>query len=48
MRIGTGIGTVLSGGVHALTHQDDFDWGDFAAATRPAGRARPGRGRQPQ
>ncbi|MGW3412926.1 hypothetical protein [Streptomyces sp. NPDC000888] len=47
MCIGAGIGAVLSGGVYALTHQDDFDWGVFAAATRP-GRARPGRGRQPQ
>ncbi|MGW7406834.1 DUF6531 domain-containing protein [Streptomyces sp. NPDC054833] len=33
MCIGAGIGAVVSGGVYALTHQDDFDWGDFAAAT---------------
>ncbi|MFJ2240986.1 DUF6531 domain-containing protein [Streptomyces sp. NPDC087859] len=33
MCIGAGIGAVLSGGVYAFTHQDDFDWGDFAAAT---------------
>lgn len=31
--IGAGIGAVVSGGVYAFTHQDDFDWGDFAAAT---------------
>ncbi|MFG3165088.1 RHS repeat-associated core domain-containing protein [Streptomyces sp. NPDC048232] len=33
MCIGAGIGAVLSGSVYALTHRDDFDWGDFAAAT---------------
>lgn len=33
MCFGAAIGGVLSGGVYALTHQDDFDWGDFAAAT---------------
>ncbi|WP_437073864.1 DUF6531 domain-containing protein [Streptomyces sp. enrichment culture] len=33
MCIGAGIGAFLSGGVYALTHRDDFDWGDFAAAT---------------
>ncbi|MET9081131.1 RHS repeat-associated core domain-containing protein [Streptomyces sp. NPDC004237] len=33
MCIGAAIGAVVSGGVYALTHQDDFDWGDFAAAT---------------
>ncbi|MFD9192349.1 DUF6531 domain-containing protein [Streptomyces phaeochromogenes] len=33
MCIGAGIGAVIGGGVYALTHQDDFDWGDFAVAT---------------
>jgi RHS repeat-associated protein len=33
MCIGAAIGAVVSGGVYALSHQDDFDWGDFAAAT---------------
>ncbi|RZD71845.1 hypothetical protein C0Q57_05980 [Streptomyces albidoflavus] len=33
MCIGAGIGAVLSGSVYALTHRDDFDWGDFASAT---------------
>ncbi|MFJ9901905.1 DUF6531 domain-containing protein [Streptomyces sp. NPDC101152] len=33
MCIGAAIGAVVSGGVYAFTHQDDFDWGDFAAAT---------------
>ncbi|MFF3849663.1 RHS repeat-associated core domain-containing protein [Streptomyces sp. NPDC002328] len=33
MCIGAGLGAIVSGGVYALTHQDDFDWGDFAAAT---------------
>ncbi|MFF3987954.1 DUF6531 domain-containing protein [Streptomyces sp. NPDC001797] len=33
MCIGAAIGAVVSGGVYALTHQGDFDWGDFAAAT---------------
>lgn len=31
--IGGAIGGVIGGGVYALTHQDDFDWGDFAGAT---------------
>ncbi|WP_158708944.1 putative adhesin [Streptomyces sp. NRRL S-920] len=31
--IGAGIGGVIGGGVYALTHRDDFDWGDFAGAT---------------
>ncbi|GAA3112832.1 RHS repeat-associated core domain-containing protein [Streptomyces rectiviolaceus] len=33
MCIGAGIGGVLGGGIYALTHRDDFDWGDFAGAT---------------
>ncbi|WP_406168701.1 DUF6531 domain-containing protein [Streptomyces sp. NBC_00996] len=33
MCIGAVIGGVVSGGVYAFTHHDDFDWGDFAAAT---------------
>ncbi|MEV8564534.1 hypothetical protein AB0436_02895 [Streptomyces sp. NPDC051322] len=33
MCIGAAIGGVLGGGIYALTHQDDFDWGDFAVAT---------------
>ncbi|MGY5054066.1 DUF6531 domain-containing protein [Streptomyces sp. 900105755] len=33
MCIGAAIGAVVSGGVYAFTHQGDFDWGDFAAAT---------------
>ncbi|MFD5311275.1 DUF6531 domain-containing protein [Streptomyces ardesiacus] len=33
MCIGAIIGSVVSGSVYAFTHQDDFDWGDFAAAT---------------
>ncbi|MFD5454691.1 DUF6531 domain-containing protein [Streptomyces olivaceus] len=33
MCIGAGIGAVLSGSVYALTHRDDFNWGDFAATT---------------
>ncbi|MFC7891716.1 DUF6531 domain-containing protein [Streptomyces sp. NPDC057381] len=33
MCIGAGIGSVLSGTVYAFTHRDNFDWGDFAAAT---------------
>ncbi|MGW2874733.1 DUF6531 domain-containing protein [Streptomyces sp. NPDC001233] len=33
MCIGAAIGAVVGGGVYALTHQDDFNWGDFAAAT---------------
>jgi RHS repeat-associated protein len=31
--IGAGIGAVISGGIYAFQHQDDFDWGDFAVAT---------------
>ncbi|WP_129309297.1 DUF6531 domain-containing protein [Streptomyces sp. L2] len=33
MCIGAAIGAVVGGGVYALTHQGDFSWGDFAAAT---------------
>ncbi|MFF4349981.1 DUF6531 domain-containing protein [Streptomyces sp. NPDC001530] len=33
MCIGAAIGGIVSGGVYAFTHHDDFDWGDFAAAT---------------
>ncbi|UIX31629.1 DUF6531 domain-containing protein [Streptomyces sp. GQFP] len=33
MCIGAGLGAIVSGGVYAYQHQDDFDWGDFAAAT---------------
>lgn len=33
MCIGAIIGSVVGGGAYALTHRDDFDWGDFAAAT---------------
>ncbi|MEU9186215.1 DUF6531 domain-containing protein [Streptomyces sp. NPDC048484] len=33
MCIGAGIGAVVSGGIYAFQHQDDFDWGDFAVAT---------------
>ncbi|NHI06587.1 RHS repeat-associated core domain protein [Streptomyces sp. KO7888] len=33
MCIGALIGSVVSGSVYAFTHQDDFDWGDFAAST---------------
>lgn len=33
MCIGAAIGGIVSGGVYALSHQDDFDWGDFAVAT---------------
>ncbi|MYS55858.1 hypothetical protein GTW46_38395, partial [Streptomyces sp. SID6013] len=33
MCIGAIIGSVVSGSVYAFTHQDDFDWGDFAVAT---------------
>ncbi|MEU6768115.1 DUF6531 domain-containing protein [Streptomyces sp. NPDC046853] len=33
MCIGAGIGGLLGGGIYALTHRDDFDWGDFAGAT---------------
>ncbi|MFF6953043.1 DUF6531 domain-containing protein [Streptomyces iakyrus] len=33
MCIGAGIGAIVGGGAYALSHQDDFDWGDFAAAT---------------
>jgi RHS repeat-associated protein len=33
MCIGAGIGAIVNGGVYAYTHQDDFDWGDFAATT---------------
>jgi RHS repeat-associated protein len=31
--IGAGIGALVSGGIYAFQHQDDFDWGDFAVAT---------------
>ncbi|MGP3953889.1 DUF6531 domain-containing protein [Streptomyces sp. 7N604] len=31
--IGGVVGGVIGGSVYAFTHQDDFDWGDFAAAT---------------
>lgn len=31
--VGAGIGGVIGGGVYALSHRDDFDWGDFAGAT---------------
>lgn len=37
MCIGALIGSVVGGGVYALTHRDDFDWGDFAAATVQGG-----------
>ncbi|MEU1107273.1 DUF6531 domain-containing protein [Streptomyces tibetensis] len=33
MCFGALIGGVVGGGVYALGHRDDFDWGDFAAAT---------------
>lgn len=33
MCIGAAIGAVVGAGVYTLTHQDDFNWGDFAAAT---------------
>ncbi|MGW5852467.1 FG-GAP-like repeat-containing protein [Streptomyces sp. NPDC055254] len=33
MCIGAGIGAVFSAGIYAYTHQDDFNWRDFAAAT---------------
>ncbi|MGP4044768.1 DUF6531 domain-containing protein [Streptomyces sp. 2A115] len=31
--IGAGLGALVSGGIYAYQHQDDFDWGDFAVAT---------------
>ncbi|MGP3949613.1 DUF6531 domain-containing protein [Streptomyces sp. 7N604] len=33
MCIGAALGGIVGGSVYALTHRDDFDWGDFAAAT---------------